>query len=139
MVRLSSESRDYRFVTEIADKLVVKGNRNELSQVFVNLLNNACHASSSGAEIRISAREDSEYCHVSVQDEGPGIAANVREQVFDPFFTTKEVGEGTGLGLSIVHGIVTKHKGRVRIEDREKGATIIVSLPRVRATTGSPE
>ena len=139
LVRLSSESRDYRFVTEIADKLVVKGNRNELSQVFVNLLNNACHASSSGAEIRISAREDSEYCHVSVQDEGPGIAANVREQVFDPFFTTKEVGEGTGLGLSIVHGIVTKHKGRVRIEDREKGATIIVSLPRVRATTGSPE
>ncbi len=133
LVKLSFEARDYQFVIDATENLMVNGNPNQLSQVFVNLLNNACHASNKGGQIRIRASSDNEHCHVVVEDDGPGMDAAVREKVFDPFFTTKEVGFGTGLGLSIVHGIITKHEGRVRIAEREKGAAIVVSLPKVLA------
>lgn len=130
LIRLAPESRDFHFDMQIAEDLIVDGDSNQLSQVFVNLINNAVQASAVGSEIRISGEQDESCCHVSVADDGHGIDPALRDQVFDPFFTTKRVGSGTGLGLSIVHGIVKRHEGRVRIDDRQDGATITVSLPR---------
>lgn len=134
LIRLSPEARDYQFESRVPGNLDVIGDRNQLSQVFVNLLNNACQAAPKGSKIRVTVEIDEHptgdpHYHISVHDDGPGIALDLREQVFDPFFTTKEVGKGTGLGLSIVHGIVTKHRGRVRIADTPSGTTVVVSLP----------
>lgn len=129
LIQLDPESRQFRFEIDMKDTLDVDGDANQLSQVFVNLINNACQVSQADASIRIVGSQRDGFCHVAVQDDGPGIEADIREKIFDPFFTTKAVGEGTGLGLSIVHGIVARHDGRVRVEDHDRGACIVVSLP----------
>lgn len=129
LIKLDREARQLVFDVDVSQDLTVHGDANQLSQVFVNLINNACQVSEAGGRIRISGKLSDGFCHVTVQDEGPGIDAALREKIFDPFFTTKPVGKGTGLGLSIVHGIVSRHDGRVRIQDCELGASIVVSLP----------
>jgi PAS domain S-box-containing protein len=108
-----------------------------LTQVFVNLLINACHAlvdcdpNKDRVEIRLWGTEAA--AHVSVRDTGHGIAPEHLPRVFEPFFTTKPVGEGTGLGLSIVHGIVTAFGGTVTAESRlGQGSTFTVTLPAAR-------
>ena len=73
-----------------------------------------------------------------ISDTGPGIPQELRKRVLESFFTTKE--GGTGLGLSIAHGVVRGHEGRIRIEDRPGGGTMVaVELPRLPARMGVTE
>lgn len=118
---------------------VVMGRRNELLQVFLNLLLNASQAlSAAGTSIespRISViieaeeRSPSGFAVVIIEDNGPGIAAKHRSQIFDPFFTTKDIGEGSGLGLYICHTLVTAMQGRIEVECGSEGTRFIVLLP----------
>jgi len=86
------------------------------------------------ARSQIAGTVDHDNIIVHVEDAGPGISPSVREQIFEPFFTTKSVGSGTGLGLSLVFSIVSKHGGRIRVDDDFKdGTRMIVSLPIVSA------
>jgi len=114
-----------------ADLPVVKGNRQALQQVFINLLTNAVHAMPTGGELSIGAvAEDHRKIVIAVRDTGCGIAEEHLPYIFDPFFTTKEVGKGTGLGLSVSYGIVKKHGGRITVESTVgKGSTFTVMLP----------
>lgn len=100
-----------------ADDLAIIGGRIRLSQVFVNLINNAIDAlkGRSDGEIRLLARREAEEIVVTIADNGPGIAADVAERIFDPFFTTKPPGEGIGVGLSIVYNIVHEFGGSIRL------------------------
>ena len=111
----------------------VEVNANQIKQVFVNLINNACQAIASDApsgRIWISAKRAQDVIAVSVTDSGPGIPEDVAARVFEPFFTTKPEGEGTGLGLSICQGILKEHGGRISLESRPgSGATFTVELP----------
>jgi len=111
----------------------VEVNANQIKQVFVNLINNACQAIASDApsgRIWITARRVQDLIAVSVTDSGPGIPEDVAARVFEPFFTTKPEGEGTGLGLSICQGILKEHGGRITLESRPgSGATFTVELP----------
>jgi two-component system NtrC family sensor kinase len=111
----------------------VEVNANQIKQVFVNLINNACQAIASDApsgRIWISAKRAQDVIAVSVTDSGPGIPDDVAARVFEPFFTTKPEGEGTGLGLSICQGILKEHGGRLTLESRpDSGATFTVELP----------
>jgi signal transduction histidine kinase len=67
---------------------------------------------------------------VRIEDEGPGVPAELRDRIFDPFFTTKPVGSGTGLGLDIVRRIVTgRHRGDIRLHSDARGARFEVLLP----------
>ena len=67
---------------------------------------------------------------IGIEDQGPGIAPDVREHLFEPFFTTKDVGEGTGLGLSIAYGIVQEHEGWIDVTSEPgKGARFDVYVP----------
>jgi signal transduction histidine kinase/ActR/RegA family two-component response regulator len=106
---------------------------NQIKQVFVNIINNACQAIASDApsgRIWITAKRVRDHVVVSVTDSGPGMTEEIAAHAFEPFFTTKREGEGTGLGLSISQGIVREHGGRITLETRPgSGATFTVELP----------
>ena len=120
---LAAEFRDdIRFHCEIPDGITVRGNRNRLIQVFVNLLQNAVDAVHSkkfvngeSPEIRAHLSETPAIRRIHIRDNGSGIPAEVASRIFDPFFTTKDVGRGTGLGLSICHRIIADCGGRISV------------------------
>jgi len=111
--------------------LNVMGNEQELRQVIINLLINACHALDKKGKIFITTRENSSgEAIIVVKDNGKGITPKNMIRIFHPFFTTKPAGQGTGLGLSVSYGIIKKHGGRIRAESEEKkGATFTITLP----------
>jgi two-component system, NtrC family, sensor kinase len=106
---------------------------NQIKQVFVNIINNACQAIATDApsgRIWITAKRVHDSVAVSVKDSGPGMPEEIASRVFEPFFTTKPEGTGTGLGLSISQGIVKEHGGRITLETPSGGgATFTVELP----------
>jgi signal transduction histidine kinase len=108
---------------------------NQLNQVFMNLLVNACHAiQDNGGEgrITITTSHDARQrrVHVAFADSGGGIPPENLSRIFDPGFTTKGAGVGTGLGLSICYQIVEAHGGEIAVESQVgKGTTFVVSLP----------
>lgn len=103
----------------------------QLVQVFVNLLTNACQAMGEGEHvIRITTQWDGAAAVVTVEDSGRGIAEADLERVFEPFFTTKRESGGTGLGLCIVKNIVDAHRGEITVSRREpRGTKFTVTLP----------
>jgi len=94
-----------------------------LTQVLVNLLNNARQACPRGATVYIRTRLDNGTVRIEVDDEGPGIPEELRERVFEPFFTTKPDGQGTGLGLSVSRQIVERFGGSLTYEPRDPGGS----------------
>jgi signal transduction histidine kinase len=110
----------------------VRGDGNQLVQVFFNLMSNAVDALEEVGGGKLVIRTDHTESEVIIEfaDNGPGIKSP--HQVFDPFFTTKPVGKGTGLGLSICYGIVQEHGGRIQCFNRpEGGARFVVEFPTV--------
>ncbi|WP_240320704.1 ATP-binding protein [Sphingomonas crusticola] len=110
----------------------------QLDVAVLNIAINARDAMASGGIIRISARNvptagegSDDMVHLSIRDNGTGIAPEMLEKVFEPFFTTKSVGSGTGLGLSQVYGFVRSSGGEVRIESElGKGTSVSLLFPR---------
>jgi signal transduction histidine kinase len=110
----------------------ILGDRQQLRQVFLNLILNAVEASDRGGKMQVLVHPSDEPDHLSVKviDYGSGIPAKILPRIFEPFFTTKETGKGTGLGLSVSEGIIAKHSGHVKVDSREgKGTTFTVILP----------
>jgi signal transduction histidine kinase len=105
----------------------------QLKEVLVNLLVNACEAMGVGGRIVISEQEGvvkplGQVVVIRVSDNGPGVPETIQDRLFEPFFTTKE--EGTGLGLSIAARIVKEHGGWLNLTSEEgEGATFIITLP----------
>lgn len=117
---------------------MVRGMPEQLAQVFVNLVTNACHAMAATARpgvLRVATRSTSESVLVVVEDNGTGVAEEDLARVFTPFFTTKAPGEGTGLGLSIVKKIVDDHRAVIAVERRHEGGTrFVLTFPRLGAS-----
>jgi PAS domain S-box-containing protein len=111
----------------------VKGSGQQLEQVVMNLLMNACQAlTDKGQGIWLSTGFDEPAGQVMiiVRDEGVGIPKNIHERVLDPFFTTKLDCGGTGLGLSISHSIIKEHGGLLEFTSVPgQGTTFIVKIP----------
>jgi len=104
----------------------------QVSQVLINLLNNACDAAQTTDEkwVKVSAKVTPQKdLRITVQDSGRGIKPDVVAKMMTPFFTTKGQGLGTGLGLSIVQKIVTLHKGTIRLDESQPNTTFVVELP----------
>jgi len=100
----------------------------QLKQVLINLVMNACQAMPHGGVVSLEAQRNSNGINIDVQDQGGGIDEKNLEKIFDPFFTTKE--SGTGLGLSVAHQIVSQHDGILTItRNSTQGVTVRVSLP----------
>ena len=108
----------------------VSADPDQLEQVLVNLILNACDASPDGSRITIAARPAGPFLQIDVQDQGCGIAPEHLNSIFDPFFTTKKRGEGTGLGLTIVASVVRNHGGEIHVASTpEKGTKVTMRWP----------
>jgi signal transduction histidine kinase len=108
----------------------VPGSAGRLRQVVVNLLVNAIHATGAAGSVRVATERRGRHALLIVEDDGPGIASEVRERLFEPFFTTKPVGQGTGLGLYVCSEIVRSHGGEIRVDSEPgRGARFEVRLP----------
>jgi signal transduction histidine kinase len=111
----------------------------ELNQVWTNLLVNAVDAMGGSGKIIIRTVVDGGDAVVEIEDDGPGIPAELLSRVFDPFFTTKEPGKGTGLGLSTSYGVVVeKHHGQMTVESAPGRTCFTVRIP-LSARTVSPD
>ncbi len=115
----------------------VMARKNQLQQVFLNLLVNAAQALSQAdvpqPAIELTIRREGRYACVEVVDNGPGMGEETRKRVFEPFFTTKSEQVGTGLGLSVSYFIITEQlRGHLSVESQlDKGTRFIVHLPLV--------
>ncbi len=112
----------------------ILGDFQQLEQVFVNLLQNACDAMSdtpAPKKIHFCTRSTDEAVTIEVSDNGPGMPKEITEKIFEPFFTTKEEGKGTGLGLAISKRIITDHLGKITVKSElGSGATFVIQLPK---------
>jgi signal transduction histidine kinase len=86
-----------------------------ISQVFLNIMQNAAQAMNGKGTLTIRTWQENGRVHVSFTDTGCGIEKDLINRVFDPFFTTKEVGKGSGLGLGISYDIIKQHSGRINV------------------------
>ena len=104
----------------------------QINQVFLNLINNACHATSAeNGTITLHTAPTPTGVMIEISDNGKGIAPDILPKIFDPFFTTKKVGEGTGLGLSIVQRIIKEHGGDIKVTSTVGvGTCFTIFLPR---------
>ncbi|WP_237389701.1 ATP-binding protein [Bacillus sp. USDA818B3_A] len=108
---------------------IVNGEKNQLKQVFLNVLKNAIEAMPNGGDIQIRLREDGENsCVISVQDHGLGIPEELLPRLGEPFYSLKE--KGTGLGVMICHKILKQHHGTITYTSRLKeGTKVEIKLP----------
>jgi len=116
-----------------------KGNKTELSQVYLNLMINGMESTPKGGSLKIKAQEfegkpsdkleQGKYVLVEIEDSGKGIPEDHITKVFEPFFTTKD-SKGTGLGLSIAYDIIKNHGGDIIVESEvDKGSKFSVYIP----------
>ena len=132
-----------RGVLQVPDDLFVMADQGRLTQVLVNLLANAVHATPEGAiaahEILIEAHAAGDRVVLRVSDSGVGMSAELQKRVFEPFFSTKEPGVGMGLGLSLVHGFVTSFGGTISVQSTVgRGTTFELSLRAAPAEDAPP-
>jgi len=136
LVRPQKEWKGVDVNVDIAASLHVALSPQRLTQVLLNLLLNAGAAMADGPTdkvrtVTLRARMTNENrARIEVEDNGPGVPAELRGRVFDPFVTTKDVGSGTGLGLAVCRGIVEAAAGRIYVDAQyTQGARFVVELP----------
>lgn len=124
----------------------VVGDRAQLEQVVLNLLNNAEQAIRSSGEhagrVSIRTRAEGAAVVLEIEDDGPGIPDETRDRIWEPFWTTKGLGAGTGLGLTVVRDIVASHGGEISVAPSTEvgeraGARFVVRLPALCDRNGS--
>ncbi|MFQ5604312.1 MAG: sensor histidine kinase [bacterium] len=102
----------------------------QLNQVFMNILVNACQAISGKGQITITTYPAGRKIHIDFEDSGSGIPSEHLDKLFEPGFTTKEAGKGTGLGLFIASQIMREHGGAIEVESEVgKGTVFKLTLP----------
>jgi len=132
---MNSVYREINFRYDIEENhYKISGDEDQLKQVFINIIKNACDAMSDidgKRELKISLSMNHDNVKIEFSDTGNGIPKENYGKIFIPFFTTKSMGKGTGLGLAISYGIIKMHKGNINfISETGKGTTFNVVLPR---------
>jgi signal transduction histidine kinase len=124
-------------IEEETNLFEIDGDEDQLKQVFINIINNACEALEELDEnieksISIKLKWEGEFLITEIKDNGPGIPKENFSKVFTPFFTTKKIGKGTGLGLAITYGIVKMHRGFISFQSEQgKETAFVVKLPKI--------
>ena len=128
---LISKSTDRFIVKYTKEPIYVKGNKQKLEQILINLIENSCQALSSRKQaVKIQIKKNCENVFINVSDEGVGINPEILRNITDPFFTTKRNKGGTGLGLSIANKIINQHKGKLKFKSEiGNGTTATIKIP----------
>jgi len=116
------------------EPLHIRGRKDQIEQVIINLCNNAIDAMSAHGTLTIATKpvtsEGKTYAQIQVADTGVGMSEEEQKKIFEPFFTTKEAGKGTGLGLWLCQQIITNQNGRIRCQSTPgQGTVFTVTLP----------
>ena len=119
-------------VSDIPATLELEGRPTQLSQVLLNLLNNAHDAVErlSSKWVHLDVKDEGETLELFVTDSGPGLPPEIRDKILTPFFTTKESSRGVGLGLSISASIVQSHTGELLLDPDCANTRFVVRLPK---------
>ena len=127
MVRPEAEQSRIAITTNCPHGLTIRGNKDRLAQVLLNIIRNGIQAMPDGGVLSITARSSGSHISILVTDSGHGINADDMQKVFEPFFTTKA--RGTGLGLALCKKIIEEHNGSIYIESSGAGTTVTMVLP----------
>lgn len=134
LISTESKKKQIQIIKQYDPELPrIKVDREQIKQVFLNILLNAIEATPENGEIRVKTRSFKKpggepYVQIEFTDTGCGIPSEYLEEIFNPFFTTKTT--GSGLGLSISNQIVQDHRGYIEVESKErKGSSFYVNLP----------
>lgn len=121
----------------IEPDLILECRPTQISQVILNLINNAQDAIQNYEEkwIRVAASSNRGVITIKVTDSGKGIRTDIAERMMQPFFTTKDVGKGTGLGLSISRGIIEDHHGHLYLDESAPNTCFVIELPEASAAS----
>jgi nitrogen fixation/metabolism regulation signal transduction histidine kinase len=124
-----SDGTRLRYVADIAPGVNVQADRDQLTQVVINLIKNAEEAmAEKGGQVTLRLRTDNHSALIEVEDQGPGIPESERSRIFEPYFTTKQ--GGTGLGLAIASRIASEHGGALSVDGVPTGgARFRLQLP----------
>jgi C4-dicarboxylate-specific signal transduction histidine kinase len=125
------QNKHIRLVWEVVGEYFIWGKAVQISQVVLNLINNASDAIEGSVDpwIKIEIKQNDKMWEISVTDSGQGIPQAIAEKMMLPFFTTKAPGKGTGLGLSISHTILQNHNGNFWYDVNNENTSFILSLP----------
>lgn len=133
---LEQRLKSYRVSVELSRSTALSETRidpDQLKEVIVNIIINACEAIKHDGRIIISEEERfiqplDRVAIIRIMDDGPGIPKEILPEIFNPFFTTKD--HGTGLGLSIAYNIITEHGGWLDVSSKKgQGAAFVITLP----------
>ncbi|MEO4054287.1 PAS domain S-box protein [Solibacillus sp. CAU 1738] len=127
--QIEFENRNIEYYTKINTvNPFILGNRNQIKQVFINIMKNAIEAIQHDGKITLDIYDDKQNVYFAICDDGIGISDYLVERIFEPFYTTKST--GTGLGMMITNKIVQEHNGFIKIRSKENvGTQIIISFP----------
>ncbi|MBL8966993.1 MAG: transporter substrate-binding domain-containing protein [Spirochaetaceae bacterium] len=112
---------------------MIRARKDDLNQVWMNLVNNALQAMDYAGVLTIETRKDDGWMIVAFTDSGPGIPPEIQDRIFEPFFSTKKHGEGIGLGLGICKKIVERSGGEIVFESRPGKTRFCVRIPSAEA------
>jgi signal transduction histidine kinase len=131
LLRRQIDLRGVELLDDYAPQVLeVSVDRNQIMQVFYNLITNALDAMPHGGSLTIRTKAEDDSATVEFTDTGVGIPAEYIDKIFEPFFTTKPEAKGTGLGLSISYNIVNQFGGKIEVDSQPgKGSTFKVRLP----------
>jgi two-component system NtrC family sensor kinase len=108
----------------------INASKDQLRQVFLNLVANARDAMPDGGTLRVSTSADPENVSIEIADTGIGIEEKHLKKIFDSFFTTKDSVKGVGLGLSVCYGFIKDHGGDIQVKSKlNSGTTFTITFP----------
>ena len=133
VVLVKPENRSIEFIlNDNTSDIEIEGDVDQLKQVFINVIGNACEAmeESEVKNLEIAVDNTEKDVIIKIKDTGCGVSDENIKKLFTPFFTTKKMGKGTGLGLAITYGIIKMHRGDIRVKSTLKeGTEFTIKLP----------
>ncbi len=133
VVLVKPENTSIEFIlNDNTSDIEIEGDVDQLKQVFINVIGNACEAmeESEVKKLEIAVDNTEKDVIIKIKDTGCGVSDENIKKLFTPFFTTKKMGKGTGLGLAITYGIIKMHRGDIRVKSTLKeGTEFTIKLP----------
>ena len=127
-----AKEKQVKIINKIPEDIHILGDRDMLSEVFLNIIENGIKYNRAGGTVEITATKNTDSADVSIQDTGEGIREGDSEKIFNRFYRadTSRSKEGTGLGLSIARAIIESHGGRIQVKSGlDSGSCFILTLP----------